>query len=542
MKKLIIFIAVFLFGLEIVHKYPTDMITGIAVDRVLAVSSRDSSVKIYTFSKNGFEFLDSFNNFAEVNSVVMNDKYIVYSGRLLDHGNELKILKFENNRYKLFKNVNIGLVVSKLVMIGDLVAATTMNSELLLYDIKTGKKKEIIPNLYATGYKRYFYGLTSIDNRYLAFVNWGGDVYLYDIKNDEIIKHTNLPVQLQDIIYFAGKLIVSGYDDYIYVLDKNLKLLNKIYIGFNSLNLGKNKENLFVFPWGAGEIRVFDKNLKYEKSIKTPMYCYSLANFVDDMVLFNCSEKLYVTFKDFDFSKEITKDEVFKPYLVGIDGNKIYLKDGFSLVFDLDTLYTPQQKKVDILPLSLTSKYGSVEVISNRHYKDTLIIYDANHTKRAVITKNASNGYSHRAVGWIGDLVASGGTNGEIYLYTINGDIKAVLKAKNNTITSINYDKDTIIASDNRGKVYLFNRHSFDKYAQLEIFSNYQYVLNSDDYFVGDKSRVKNGIYDKEKIKKIIKEKKQLNVVDLRKKGIKFLKDSIYKLSYFDNYLIFKDD
>jgi len=472
MKKIFIFLFLTstLFSLTIIHKFPNAMVTDMLLNNnFFAFSSRDGSVKIFNIKNNKVFFNKSIESFAEVNTVAGKGNLFAYSGRLLGYSNTIKVYKNMN----LFKNLDIGLVVSKMMFVGDNLVATTLNNEVVVYD-KNFNKNEVVPNYKARGYSRYFYGIDKLNDNLVVFVNWGGDVYLYDIKNDEIIKHNNLGVKLQAVKKFGDYIVVSGGDDYIYILDKDLNKIDEIYIGFKSINLLVADDKLYVFPWGDDIVKIFDKDFNEVDKIKLDTICYSMASGrIQKYILFNCSDTVYYNILGSKEAKYFMYSLVYKPFKIALKNNKVLIedRDGEKLSFDLG-LYEIGKFYGRINGLSKDSGYGKIEVISDKHFRDTLIIYSLDGKKRAVIVKNPTNGYAHYVAGWVGDLVVSGGSNGEVYVYDRFGNNIAILKTKNNRIQDINYDHSTIIVTDERGKIYFFNRKTLDStpYLELELF------------------------------------------------------------------------
>ncbi len=544
MKKIIILLSIihFAFAIEVINRFPTDMITDISTFRLgLAITSRDNSIKFYKLNSKGLLYQGGFDSFAEINAVAANDKYIAYSGRLLGYSNTIKIYKILKNRLVLYKNLDIGMIVSRLMFVGKYLVATTLNDTITIYNTsKNFKKRDVIPELYTPQYGKYYYGVDKINDHKIVFVNWNGDIYIYDIDNDEILKHIKIPVTLQSVKVINGKIVVSGYDDNLYLFDLNLNLIKKINIGYRSINLAKYNDYLYVLPWGGNEVKVY-KNFHYLESFVLPLdggECFSLGSKgIKSGVLFNCSDKIYIGLRGFKNAVKLGESKVFKPLDIAMKNNYIYLTDGYQAYkFDINNF---KLTKTDIFDdeLAIKSSYGKLKVTTTHHLNDTLTIYNILGNKKAIIIKNATNGYAHYSVGWIGKYVASGGSNGDIYIYKNNGDIVTVLHTKNSRIVDINYDGKYIIAVDSRGIVYIFKDFHF--VASLELFKDKNFILSHKEYYVGDRKIVKKGIYSPSKIKEFFDikiEKKNIKIPNFYNDFIKYP-----TISPNEKYLVFVD-
>ena len=125
--------------------------------------------------------------------------------------------------------------------------------------------------------KKYgsIYDVVFLNNNILAFVDWDGYVITFDTKTKKILQTKKLPTRLQAIDFINNKLYVGGYDGYLYIFDKNLKLIKKIFIdlGFETLHIKHSKNYIALAGGNEGfavlknDKVIFQKNNFFSKAI-----------------------------------------------------------------------------------------------------------------------------------------------------------------------------------------------------------------------------------------------------------------------------------
>ena len=537
------------------------MLTDIQVKNNLILSS----------SRDGLGFLwdKNFNKLArlredrEINSIDFSNNFIAYSGRLGKRFNSIKIAKIDKGFYK---ELPIGPVVSRVRFFEHYLVATTLQGIVVTYDVDKNftKVAEVsVGSSRFNSYKNYLYDIDYVGNNKVVFVSWSGDIYLYDIANDEIITKNHVNTKLQAVVKLKDSIIASGYDRKLYIFDLNLKKKGSIDIGQKALSLAKSKDEslLLIPPFGYNTKVYIYKDLKPFKSFTVKDFekesvCFSLASsfFNKNEFLFNCSDKIYFGFLNENKIFQLAQSSLIKSTDIAIDKNKIYFKNSNKtpISFSLETL----EEKFEIYfpKKEYQSPLGDYfKLSSTYHYNDTLSIYNKFGEKIGEDIKDASNGYSHKSVIFMDEYILSGGSNGEVRVYDRYSNIIATLTTKENSIRAIGFNKELIAVVDTQGEVFLFNRAKIETtsllnpFISLVFFRDGDFVVQTKEfYYANNKKRVYQGIFNKNKIKEVLAKKDDTRFIDLRANSFpsNFKEANFYYLSSSEDeqYLAFWDE
>jgi WD40 repeat protein len=539
MKKLIIFISVFLYALIIEPKSVShrSVVNDIQIidGKVYSVSN-DNTLKVWDKSLNLITtvYEKQNENFGNLYTVASNDKYILAAGIAGNDNvvfvhdkktlNAVKLLKKDFNvinKLKFSPDKKILVIVS-----GDSLYFYNKNLRYLYY-----KNFYDYNNVY-----RSIYDVVFLDNWKVAFVDWDGYVVIYDIKSRKILKTKRLSTKLQSIDLIKNRLYVGGYDGYLYVFDKNLKLLKKILLSplFQILHI-KHSKNYIAIAGGNGGFAV----LKDDKVIFKKDTGFSKAIAIDKEDIFAGSNEVILHYK-LNNLKNKTKTVIYKPSFITIKSPY------FSLNYD--DIYS------NFIGDFQKSKYHTIngvdysyEITTTKNRDDTLIIYKDNTKLLADIAeslggsgdlvlgkkeetarfrRNNSAGYRHRAVVWYKHYIISGGDYGNVFIYDIKSKSKvAKLKGLKDHIVDLAVMDDVLAVLDERGDIRLYNLSGIKKeikpYLSVTLYKDKTFLVRSGNYFyTNDLSKavclkpVKSGFIktsctpDKKMIEKIISFKK----------------------------------
>ncbi len=451
------------------------------IDNKVYSVSNDNTLKVWDKNLN---LLDSIyekksGSFGNLYTIESNQNYILTAGitglENLVFVHDKKSLKVIKELKKDFNAINkLKFSPNKKIL------AIISGSSIYFYDNNLNFLFDESFYKYESKYSHTFYDITFLDNQTVAFVNWDGYIIVYDIKAKKILKTKQLQTRLQSIIFVNNKLYVGGYDGYIYIFDKNLKSLNKIFLGsnFDILKL-KASESFLAVAGGSGGFAV----LKNDKLLFKKGLDFVKAVAID-------GDNFYVgdrnILKKYKLSKlEIkSKTNIIHPYSLGAAGKYFYLNYQSiydNLILGDDALFKLNYHTIDG---NLYSYFGKGT--------DTLIIYEKKDKKEvARFVRDNSSGYRHRVVLWYKHYIISGGDYGKVYIYDIKSkSLAASLDDITDHIKDMSLYDDTLFVLDEEGDIRLYSlkklQSKIKPYLTVTLFGDKSFLVRSGEYFYTD--------------------------------------------------------
>jgi hypothetical protein len=548
MKKLIFLIlsiTLFLCGIDIDLPYHRGAITDIKhYQEKIYTTSRDGTLKIW--QKN--DLIHTFFEYGSINSVGVNDKYIVYTGALGKYSNEVKII--DKKSYKNIKTINIFRVINKIkyhkgifYLLSNEGAIYTLDQNLKLNYIEYGKSK----------FEKMLYDIV-FDDSYAYMVNWAGDIIKMDISSQKIVSVTNYKDRLQSISIQDNYLAVCGYSRSVYILDKNLNLKNQLYTPDKLIKCKFQNNYLVATPINGNKAYIY-KDFKLHSTIDN--IHFSLAvDIADDTILLSSGNELIATDFDGKVKYKITNHILKIRDIELLDGALRVASDDKNYYIDLRNLTLSSSFAISAdNHKNYTNLYPRYEISSTYLKNDTLTIKQSNN-KSCKIIRDASTGYRHNSVLQKDKLFFSSGDWGVFDIY--NDKCYKVTSFITNLANIYGFDiGDDILASfDDMGTISLYYIKDLDRlgvraFLHIVIFDNGQFLLYDDNFYYASMPylKIKNLTYNKRYIQNIIHSKTYIPTIDLAKKTnhINFSIQSIKKcgsyicLSDFANTLAIYD-
>ena len=494
MKKLIIFITIFLYAFvepkSISHRSIVNDIK-IINNKIYSVSN-DNTLKVWNKSLNiqNTIYEKQNGNFGNLYTIANNKNYILtagivgYDNVIFVHNKKtLKVVKVLRhdfngiNKLKFSPNKNILVVVS-----GDNLYFYGKNLHFLFY-----------ADFYDYSNGKYIYDVTFLNKHTVAFVNWRGYIIIYDIKNKKILKTKQLDTKLQSINFINHKLYVGGYDGYLYIFDKNLKLIKKIFIDFEFEILHiKHSKNYIALAGGNGGFAV----LKNDKLLFKKDIGFSKAIDINNEDIYVAHNQI-ISHYYLDTLINNSKTIIYKPSSITIKSPY------FSLNYkDIYNNFIGSNKKSKYHKID--NEWYSYEILNNtlNVYKDnTKVLRDiaislggdgklvlSNKQKIATFIRTPSTGYRHRVVVWYKHYIISGGDYGHVFIYDIKSK-KQISQLDNLTdhILDLNIKNNILAVLDEKGDIKLYNLKYLSTlikpYLTITLFKDKTFLLRSENYF-----------------------------------------------------------
>jgi len=340
-------------------------------------------------------------------------------------------------------------------------------------------------------------------------------ILMYNMERQNIVQSVELPFQItcmdinQNLIDKTYSIVV-GSGHLLYVYDKNLSLTNQfksnIITEVKFSNDGKylavaNKgKKIAIDIFETKEFKKINSFLNHDNTVR------SIAFLNNQQIVSAGGNLSQIYVWDVLTSKVINTfvGNRKKIWNVGISESKIgftsnkpkYINESVSLdnFFDLKSF---DLKSFEFIDNKFESKSTINGVYSLNHVKNIKTGVSAaclevlkNNDIHAYISVSPKNGTSHRAYTWYKNYIVTGGDNGFLFIYDINGHPIAQLKGHNGEIWGIGVFNNMLISSDgNSIKIWdltkLYNKASYKfdtKYIHLvkEYFKNEKGMIISD--------------------------------------------------------------
>ena len=519
MKKLILFIAVFLFAFELNTPYHIGIITDIVHDKNhFYIPARDGMLKIY--DKN-FKNIYTFYEYGSINSVAVNDKYIVYSGSLGRFFNGIKI--YDKNRKKLIKIFNVGRVVSRIRYYKQKFYATTTDGIIYVIDKNLNLSKIYYGN---SAYSKALYGIDFYKN-YLYFVNWAGEVIKYNLDTNKVEDKIKFNDRLQSISISKNKIAVCGNGYEINILSPSLNLLKTIVTSKKIMSC-KLSNNYLVATPVLGDA-LFYKNFKQYKTIKNIDLSLGI-DIKNNDVIFSNGKNIIITGLDNDAVKYINSDVLDISNVYNYYPNVTLITKNGKIGFNLDYL-SYSYAKINDFDFDLNLDY---QVVTRKLKDDTLII-----NNRCYIQRDATDGYRHRKVKKYKNYIISSGDWGVLDIYD-NRCVKiASLYGDFSSIRGFDIKDDKLITFSSKEEINIYDLNELKNklpFLRVLFFKDKKFVAFRDNFYYSNGLKVNDLILDKNRVLE-----KNITKITLPYKTMKKVNFEINSINKCGKYLVLSD-
>ncbi|NPA87691.1 MAG: hypothetical protein GXO01_03200 [Epsilonproteobacteria bacterium] len=482
MKKIIIFLSVFLYALIIEPKSVSHrgVVNDIKIiDNKIYSVSNDNTLKIWdkNLSLITTVYEKQNENYGNLYTLASNGKYILTAGIV---GNDNAVFIHRKGDLKTVKLLRHDFnAVNKLKFSPDKkILVVVAGDGLYFYD-------ENFRFLYGKNFYDYnekyraIYDIVFLNNHEVAFVDWDGFVIVYDIKNKSIVKTKRLNTRLQSIDLIKNRLYVGGYDGYLYVFDENLKLLKKISMpSFEILKITHYKNYVAVAGGNGGFALLKNDNVVFKKNTG---FSKAIAINKDDIFVADGEKILHYKF---DKPQNKTKTIILKPSFVKFDSPVFNLN--YRDIY-INFIGTHENSKRH----AIGDNYYTYEITTTKLLDDTLMVYKLNgNTKEQVgkFIRTNSSGYRHRAVLWYKHYIISGGSYGYVLVYDVKSKSRvAKLTGIKDHVLDIALKGDILAVLDETGDIRLYDLSKImpeiAPYLTVTLYKDNSFLLRSGSYF-----------------------------------------------------------
>ena len=424
------------------------------------------------------------------------DKYLAVAGYFPTQAGYIRIYDYKSGKILQVLKQNKGLVILDLSFSKDAKYLVSSNQSGMSYIWNVANNFALYDTL-KTKYPQYAVKIIKKDKKYFV-VATGSDatLILYDLQSNSIIKSVST-AKGANFMYLStteangGNIALTNYitqPNYYYkrimIFDYTLKHIKTIrstsdrdgvsYIPSASKYskdgkrlvvgsyFGQKKDDFYALIYPVTIYRV-DQNYKEEVRFTKHTNVISSVNFINSTTAVSIggnNNEIYIwNVKNGKVKKRIQGDGN-SVYRVAIKGNEIAwgnvpisqetgkitkLEHSFNLQNYQFSKKTKQFKVLSTYNQQYHLSSYSSQKRNTLSYERLLEITENGEWKR-YIKRDASIGYVHTTYGWYKDYIVSGGYNGSLNIYDLDGDFIATLVGHQGVIFSIDIDGDRLIS------------------------------------------------------------------------------------------------
>jgi WD40 repeat protein len=306
---------------------------------------------------------------------------------------------------------------------------------------------------------------------YAVTVAYDNKIALYDIKNREIVRSQSNDYQLKSLAVsnpFGDQIATCGKGKEIRIYDSDLNFIKKITSKTRPEGLNFSKDETMLISGTSKSPRIVNiYNVNDDYSLKTSFKKHTNVSIAVGFLDSNTAVSTGGTRSElviWDINSGKIKKKVYgvggKVWGVGISGDKIaWAKKwtesrGMSKLQNSINLKNFNISKVTSKSyfnrISATNGSYSLTTTSGGDYgkKHATLEIRKNGDIKAKITRKSYNGYQHRSYGWYKDYIISGGSGGNIKIYSKSGTQLASLVGHNGEVWSLAVDGDRLVSGN----------------------------------------------------------------------------------------------
>jgi len=332
-------------------------------------------------------------------------------------------------------------------------------------------------------------------------------IALYDMQKREIIASDKTPYMLQYLAINSSKehIAVCGTGKEIKIYDFSLNLIRTIKSETVPMGLAYNGEFLIAgtgaYPFNVNIYKIAN-NYRLYSSFKKHTNLTMAVAFLDKHTAVSGggnNYKIYI----WDIESRKVKREIegvgATVWSVGIDGDEIAWGNKWTKTKGKSKLQKLINLKTFKISTNISKKhFNRIKTTHNSYvlshskggdygYSDAVLNIKKSGVIENSIVKDSTNGDSHRCYGFYKNYIISGGSNGQLKIYNLQGKEIASLVGHTGTIWSIAVDGDRLVSgsSDQTIKVWDLSQVGVEKIIEpmLSLF-----ISKDNEYIAWSKS------------------------------------------------------
>ncbi len=329
-------------------------------------------------------------------------------------------------------------------------------------------------------------------NYFAITAGFDNQIALYNIQTKKIVKSFKANYKLQYLATSKEHIAVCGYGREILIFDTNLNLLKKIKSETVPSGLAYSPNGAFLIA-GAGanplNVNIYSKTQNYQKisSFKKHKNAVIAVNFLDNQTAISAggdNNEIYIwSIKNGRVLKKIEGvGEVV--WSVGIRGDTIgwgneddCSRKNCSSIQKTLNLKTMQIKNINLDRFNrISTTYQEYSLIHTKGgaygYSDATLLIKKRGRTIAKITRGSTHGLGHNCYGFYKNYIISGGSNGQLKIYSLEGREIANLVGHTGEVWSIALDGDRLVSGsgDQTIRVWDLSKLKPQMRPQLNIF------------------------------------------------------------------------
>jgi WD40 repeat protein len=346
------------------------------------------------------------------------------------------------------------------------------------------------------------------DNNYFAITaGFNNKITLYDIGAKRVIKSDRLPYKLMYLATNKKHIAVCGTGKEIKIYDYNLKSVKTIKNKTMPSGLAYSRDGKYLIA-GASAYP-FRVNIYKSNSYKLKQSFKKHTNLTMAVTFWQNKNKLYGVSGGgnnnniyiWNARSSKVKGKIIgagkRVWSVGIIGDEIAWGNRWSSDYGKSRLQKSINLKTFKINTRIKSKQFKKIFATNHNYTlvpskglkyeliDAVLNINKNNITKAKIIKDSYSGYRHNCYGWYGNLIISGGVNGQLKVYNKNGEELASLVAHTAEVWSIAIDGDRLVSGSSDQTIRVWDLSVLrQKSSWLELKPKLNIFVSRNDEFV----------------------------------------------------------